>query len=504
MKKRVFIFINVLFLSHFAGAQKLIYISDSTTLKQYAGRTQQVISVSQDKKVTTGTQITIDKPAEGSGGVLSGNKPAQENDGIPGGPQIRITRNDNGIILRKELNSVTRVMDWSSVKNEVSFLHYRTFVSSEGKIDSLAYYITYMDTAARTGRGFMMRDKLGKIEQEDFRTSLEAGLMKILQNYTPLSTVTFSREQLQGGAISLRSKVRDLDEFLASQPDTITSINLTDFGLREFPYQLKRFPNLKNINLKDNYIGSATLDKKDFPKLVTVSFQNNLLRDDSLIFTGGLRPSAINLTDNHLTRIPKTHRKVKYLYLANSSISEVTKKDLRKIKKVEFLNLYANTLTEITPKITRLKKLKELDLYRNRLSSLPTTITRMKKLETLAVSYNTLEELPANIRSMSSLKTLYSHHNKLKTLPPLPETLEVLDVGYNSIEEVSARIQPLKKLKTLDYSYNRVKGDLDFLLGLPQIKEIYLMENRYAASEEEEKYFSTVFSTLVSKGVTVK
>ena len=65
-------------------------------------------------------------------------------------------------------------------------------------------------------------------------------------------------------------------------------------------------------------------------------------------------------------------------------------------------------------------------------------------------------------------------------------------------------IRPLKQLKTLDYSYNQVRGDLSFLLQLPQIREIYLLENRYAANEEEEKEFSRVLFALISRGVTVK
>lgn len=488
MKKTVLLFTGLL-LSHFAEAQKIIYLSDSTGLKQYFGSTRQVVTVGADKKVTTGTQTSIQNPA-------------QQNDGIPGGPVVRVIRDDNGAMFRKELNAATRYMDWSSVTNSFSTISYRCFLNTEGKIDSMVYYLTQRDTT-QTNNRIRFRDSLGEISDADFRRDMEAKWMKVLQKFTGLQSTGQSR--ILNGGLSTYSKGKDLEAFVNTLADTITTINLTDFVLEEFPHQqLRRFRNLKSIILKDNYIHSATLDKKDYPKLTMISFQNNLLRDDSLKFTGGLKPSTINLSDNHFTRIPKIHRKIKYLFLANSSISEVTAKDVRKIKKVQFLNLYANRITTVTPKISRMKKLKELDLYRNQLTALPSRITRMKKLETLAVSYNQIGELPAGIRSMQGLKTLYTHHNKLSTLPPLPENLEILDVGHNQLHDVSARVQPLKKLKSLDYSYNLVKGDLDFLLGLPQIKEIYLMENHYAGSEEEEKYFSRIFTTLVSKGVTVK
>ena len=99
---------------------------------------------------------------------------------------------------------------------------------------------------------------------------------------------------------------------------------------------------------------------------------------------------------------------------------------------------------------------------------------------------------------------LYVHHNKLLDLPELPINLEALDVGYNRLEKVENNVKPLRNLKTLDYSNNFVKGDLDFLLSLPEIKEIYLFENKYASTEDEEKYFSDVFYKLVSKGIKVK
>ncbi len=489
MKKTVFL-ISLLLAGLSTAAQKIVYIADSTALKRYFGKAAEVVSVSADRKVTTDTRGFIHLP-----------KPEEENTGIPGRPQARFLRNDNAATLRKELSAAALHMNWSAVLTGLARLQFHAFVNPEGRIDSLIYYLVRTDTTRMTGN-FLRHDNLGPLEGEDFRAQLENNWLKKLQSFTARPSASSTRTY--SGHVFLRAKTKNLEEFLDAQPLNITEINLTDFGLEEFPYQLKRFRNLKNINLKDNYISSATLNRKDFPKLVTISFQNNLLRDDSLRFTGRKGPAAINLTDNHFIRIPKTYRKVRYLYLANNSVSDVTRKDIRKLKKVQFLNLYGNMLTEVSPNITRLKKLKELDLYRNRLTSLPTRITRLKKLETLAVSYNKLKELPAGLEKMKAMKILYSHHNELRALPPLPAHLETLDVGYNQLQEVSARVRPLQKLKSLDYSYNQVKGDLDFLLGLPRIKEIYLLENRYAGTDEEEKYFSRIFSTLVSKGVTVK
>ncbi len=462
MQKSLFILLFLLIVQN-SLAQKIIPITDSTALKSYWP------------------------------------KPPHTDRDPEDGPAIRITRNDDALILRKQMSSVTRNTDWAPALTTLSRLQFVAFVNREGRVDSLAYFLVATDTS-RSGRAFLMHDRLSHLADPSLVTLLEKEWRSILHQFQAKTMQTGT----YGGMMFLSPPPKNLNEFLDAQPENITEINLTDFGLREFPYQLKRFRKLKTLNLKDNFIPSATLHKKDFPHLRSVSFQNNLLRDDSLRFKGGLKPETINLTDNHFTRIPKTHRKIQELFLANSAISQVTKRDIRKIKKIRSLNLYANTLTEISPKIVRLKKLRELDLYRNNLSTLPASLASMKSLETLAVSYNQMEELPARIGALNPLKTLYIHHNILKKLPPLPPNLEVLDVGYNRIEEVAERVLPLKKLITLDYSHNRVKGDLDFLLELPRIKEIYLLENRYAATEEEEKYFSRVFSTLLSKGVMVK
>jgi len=484
MKKTVLLLIS-LWLSHFAEAQKMVYVGDSTALKQYFGSIRQVVTVGADKKVTTSTQTFIQNPA-------------QQTSRPPGG---RVTRDDDAAIFRKELSAANRHINWSAVSNDFSSINYRCYLDAEGKIDSVVYYLTIRDTTQNRNR-IRFYDSLGEIPDAGFRKDMEAKWMKVIRKFNDVAAVNPRRTLT--GALFTRSNIKDLEAFLKTQKDTITTINLTDYTLEEFPHQLKRFRNLKTIILKDNYIRSATLDKKDYPKLNMISFQNNLLRDGTLKFTSGLKPTTINLSDNHFTRIPYLHRKVKYLFLANSSISEVTTRDVRKIRKVQFLNLYANTITTVTPKIARMKKLKELDLYRNQLTALPSHITRMKNLETLAISYNEIGELPAGIHAMRGLKTLYTHHNKLSMLPPLPENLETLDVGHNHLQNVSTQVLPLKKLKSLDYSYNQVAGNLDFLLELPHIKEIYLMENRYAGSEEEEVYFSRIFTTLVSRGVAVK
>ncbi len=465
MKNLLFLLI---LLSPGIQAQKIIYVRDSTALKAHFIQ-----------------RPTVALPAD----------PHSANGSWAAAPVVRSVRNDHATILRKELTYVSRNV------GEVSFsrANFKAYVNPSGRIDSLAYYLVSTDTARRVTPP-QRRDQLYTMLEKDLKDRLEKEWLSVLSEFYIERPEQFTCS----GMILMYHKKKNLEEYLNAQPADVKSVDLSDFGLREFPHQLRRFRKLKSINLQNNFIRTATLDKKDYPNLNSLSFQNNLLRDGGLKLTGGLKPEIINLTDNHFTRIPKTHRKVQHLFLANSAIDRISKKDIRHLKNVRSLNLYANKLTEISPRISRLRKLKELDVYRNEISDLPRAITRLKNLETLALSYNKLEELPAEIHKMNKLKTLYSHHNFLHKLPLLPASLETLDVGYNQIQEVTVQVQPLKNLISLDYSHNQVTGDLDFLLELPRIKEIYLLENRYAATEEEEKYFSRVFSTLVSKGVMVK
>lgn len=494
MKSKLILLILCIALHNSGFGQKIILINDSTSLKHYFGKERKVISIGADKKPIEKIETVIELIS------LPKLSTTSKHDGLDGGPVIRVLRNNHSSFFDKKIKATVYSLDLSNFLN-TSKLNYRAYFDESSKIDSLVFFFSYRDTSrSSTDRYFWKEELIETIEervQNDYKTAIKEAIAEFLQSNLKAASGHLT------GYISLNFEKKDLDVYLNSLSDTVSSIALINFGLRHFPDQLKRFKNLKSIDLKDNFIDHAVINKKDFPKLKFISFQQNLLRDKHLSLKG-VKIKTLNLSDNYFSSIPKTHKKVKHLLLANNSINQVTKNDIKRIRKAELLNLYSNQITSLNPRISKLKKLKELDLYRNRISELPEEITRLKKLEALALSYNQLKVLPQELSNLKSLKILYAHHNQLLDLPNLPSGIETLDIGYNRLQKVDDYVKPLKNLKTLDYSNNFVKGDLNFLLELPHIKEIYFFENRYASSEDEEKYFSDVFYKLVSKGVTVK
>lgn len=395
-------------------------------------------------------------------------------------------------LLKKNLTNL------EGLPNE-GILYYKTYVNNKMKIDSFVTYIAKIEIVKVDNKS-QIKHALMSIEDTDLKSRLIEKLKKAISEFKHLGKINTAFEI--NGFTTLRNKETNIIDLLASKPDTIRSISLENLGLTDFPEGLKRFKQLKEINLKGNMLREIILDKDDFPKLEILTIQENLLADSYVKISGNLK--TLNLSNNYLSKIPGRNGKSKSVLLANNYIKKIKHKDIRKLRHIEQLNLYNNQLFSISSKISKLKNLKELDLYRNNLVELPHQITTLKNLEILAISHNKLDKLPQEIINLKSLKTLFSHHNLLKTLPELPESLETLDLGYNKLNSISETVRSLRNLKVLDYSNNEVSGDLDFLFGFPEIKEIYLFENKYASNEDEEKYLSDVFYKLVSKGITVK
>lgn len=475
MKKSLFFLIMFVSVYQITTAQKVIFVNDTTQYKTYFPNYSNALfsmTIGKDGKARYNTV------------VANSNQNTAKHD-----PPKRF----NSTQLNKTLTREFINVGYPDI-HQGNFLLFNIFSNSFNQVDSIAYCITYMDTSikAPTG-GILWRERFIPFQNENDFSKVRQASNNLISELKPGKTQLYSR-------IS-KVSTQNLENFLTQKADTITVISLAKFGLTQFPEELKRFKSLKEIDLGDNYINQLKIRKKDFPKLETLTLQNNLLTNQSLRIKG-IKLKTLNLNTNHFTHIPQ--KTAQTLLLANSDIKAVKTSDIRRLKKTENLNLYSNKVNYLSPKIFRLKKLKELDLYRNDLSHLPKNLMRLPKLETLAVSYNDLTEIPSEIENLKTLKVFYAHHNQFKELPNFPNSLEILDVGYNKLTSISAIVKPIKTLKSLDYSNNKVNGDLDFLLTLPNIQEIYLFENQYAETDEDAKYFSNIFYQLTSKGVKVK
>jgi Leucine-rich repeat (LRR) protein len=422
---------------------------------------------------------------------IASNKEYNEYDQLP-----KTTRLDSAQALNTISNKILafntrlkrdlRHISWEDLK--VFRPRITVFVESidQAKPHHIIYYITYQDTTVRN----TYRSMYLKLIDEKWHADIQKAISHSLKDYSSLPKASLH-------TVSLNYNKKDFKTYISNfDPKTTTSLELENFDLTEVPQEVFAFKNLKKLSLKDNYIDKVTIRKKDFPQLENLSFQGNLLNEKSGKFWN---IKTLNLIDNQYESLPKIGRKTDHILLATNYIKELRRKDIKRLRNSSNVNLYLNQLTYLPKSIKKLKKTKEMDLYRNQLQAIPKEITKMKSLETLAISYNKLNELPDNLHVMSHLKTLYAHHNHLKQLPSLPSNLELLDVGFNRLEAVDQQIKSLKNLKSLELAGNKISDNIDFILDLPKLEEIYIWDNPIP-----EDLLLRLTEKLQAKQVTVK
>lgn len=400
--------------------------------------------------------------------------------------------------------------DFHELRNEFSIVQvgYKLFISRTHKVDSAIIYLAEVKIP-KDGEAITLNFNAPKKiinPSPELQKRLLTIFQKTIRDFKPFETRI--EEYILGGEQYIYStpakKNKDYHQYLASLPDTTSKINLAEYGLVSLPKELYRFKNLKQLNLNDNNLEALKIKKAKFKNLHILSLQNNFLTEKKLKISKKHNLAILNLNRNYITSIPKKNGNTKSLLMASNFVSSLNNRSLKRIKRVQTLNLYDNALSTIEGNISRLQNLQELDVYRNSLISLPAEISTLTKLTQLAASYNNISVLPENLDKLPNLTTLYVHHNKIKQLPILPNTLELLDVGYNSISDISTPVTPLINIKSLDYSNNNVSGSLEFLFGLKNLEDLFFYNNSYATTEEEERYFAETYAKLLAKGIKAK
>ncbi|XP_019947778.1 lumican [Paralichthys olivaceus] len=242
-----------------------------------------------------------------------------------------------------------------------------------------------------------------------------------------------------------------------------------------------------------------------------------------------LFPSAMYCDSRKLKSVPVVPTGIKYLYLQNNQIEEITagvfdnvtaelrwlvldnnqitnakiaKGTIDKLTALEKLFFSYNNLTE--PVIPPSKSLDELKIMDNKLSKFPSGLLNDKEnLTSINLQHNQLtsDSLSGAFKGLKKLLSLDVSHNKLKKLPAgVPSSLEILYADYNDIDSVGAGY--LNKLPALQYlriSHNKladggipagvfnvsslVELDLSFnrLQSIPEInlhlEQLYLQAN---------------------------
>ncbi|KAJ3692074.1 hypothetical protein LUZ60_012424 [Juncus effusus] len=170
---------------------------------------------------------------------------------------------------------------------------------------------------------------------------------------------------------------------------------------------------------------------------------------------------------------------------------------------LEEIDLTANRLTQLDPRIANLNRLRKLSLRQNlfedqgieaisgwnSISELEELVLRDNKLRTIPdmsifkrllifdVSFNEIPSLKGLSRVSPTLKELYVSKNEVAKMEELDhfESLEILELGSNKLR-VMENLETLVKLQELWLGRNRIKTVN--LCGLKCIKKLSLQSNR--------------------------
>ncbi len=124
----------------------------------------------------------------------------------------------------------------------------------------------------------------------------------------------------------------------------------------------------------------------------------------------------------------------------------------------------------------------KLDLQWNRLKQI-SSITQLKNLTELNLSKNEFTDFPVEIRGFCQLEKLYINQNNIKSIPenvfPFLENLQLLNLSTNRLEKLPQDMKRCQHLNYLNLSNNCLRN-LDPLVGLSHLKELYVEKNQLA------------------------
>ncbi len=289
--------------------------------------------------------------------------------------------------------------------------------------------------------------------------------------------------------------VEELKQF--ADTDQILKIDLSVLELTSIPEEIYRFKNVKTLNLGGNKITDIRLDLKQFIQLDYVDLDHNPIQ--KLRLTRAKHLENINLQGTGMVRVPRSLRKIpnlKSVWLGFNPKLDLKQRDFRRIRNIRDLNLYACSLSTLSPQIKHLKKLEVLDLYHNHLTRLPETITTLKHLTHLAASNNKLESLPERLDKLQDLEYLYLHHNKLSVLPgtiTALKKLKVLDISYNWFYHYPDALRGVHNLSELDLSSNNFDKFPEQLLDLKNLDKLYLRGNPFLNNESDTELANSIW-----------
>lgn len=227
-------------------------------------------------------------------------------------------------------------------------------------------------------------------------------------------------------------------------------LSYRDQGLREFPAEIRQYPDITNINLSDNEIERIPDWITELQELKVLYLNNNQITNiEKLCELPKLE--VLQLNDNHIQCIPEAISNLCYLkrlYLNKNLLVDIPS-TIGELPLLNQLLLCHNQLTALPVSIGDLKNLETLNAFHNRLDKIPDSLGDLSKLSYLQLGFNHLTYLPHSLQDLQSLEQLSAFSNELKAIPPIENlnNLKELNIGDNFIKRIENIPVQLKALQ---------------------------------------------------------
>ncbi len=279
-------------------------------------------------------------------------------------------------------------------------------------------------------------------------------------------------------------------------PDSVKTLELSWTHLDSLP-DVSKYNKVWMISFSGNE--TPKVDKSLFSSdsLTQVSLNHCGIRE--IDFTEGNHIKSISLSNNELTRIPKSIRRCKNLRSLNlegnqirhiprwilelDSLEDITlnfnqlkprKSDIRHLAKAKQILVAGNGIERLPKNIGRLH-CESMNLAKNKLKTLPKSFSQLKQMKNLVFYENQFEEIPEVLVDFKALKHLDFYKNNLCQIPDFVgdmDGLQQLFLSFNKIEKIPDTLRNLKQLKYLYVHHNELHFLPKWIMEMDSIERL--------------------------------
>ena len=199
--------------------------------------------------------------------------------------------------------------------------------------------------------------------------------------------------------------------------------------------------------------------------------------------------TELRLNDNNLGSIPpdiNSLNSLRVLYLNNTGLSSLPNQ-LYTMSSLKTLSLDGNSLGSLSPAISGMNHLEYLMISRNNLEALPEELFEIPSFISLIANENSLYSLPDNIGTCCAIEQITARQNRITRLPANigdASNLYLLDVMVNRIKELPSSFD--------DKAYDFINVEFNFIDMTPSSDSRTIMDNTTSSTKYFERQLKPI------------